>query len=490
MTHTRTDRPSLAHHASRGTMLTLGGQWSRTALQLVSTVVLARLLVPEDFGLVAMVTAIVGVAELVREFGLSGAIVREREIDEAGWATLYRFAFLLGAAMAALTAASAPLVAALYGEPRLVPLTLAIAPMVLLGGVAMPLQARLQRELRFGQIALADVFSMLVGVVGAVTAAALGAGVWSLVLLAGLPALYRAISMVIVVRPELRGARPLRELVPVLTTGGSIFGVQLLNYAARNLDNVVIGRWLGATALGFYSRAYALLMLPISQLNGPLARVGLPVLSRLQDEPEAFRRYVRTAMLVLGYAAIPTFALAAAVSGPLVEVLLGSAWAPVAPLFALLCIAGVAQAIGNVSGWLYVSLGHAHRQLIWFAATKPIVIASFPLGLWWGGLEGLALTYGVISCLLLVPGFAVATRGTFVRLSDAFGPLLRPVLLTPFVFAAAWAVVTFGGLPTVLALLGGVAAGAAVVAAALAIPSYRRDAARVIAVFRAARRPQ
>ena len=479
--------PSLAHRASRGAIVTLGGQWSRTALQLVSTVILARLLVPADFGLIAMVMAIVGVADLVREFGLSGAIVRLKSIDEGLWAALYRFSMLLGLVTMAATAAVAPLVAALYGEPRLVILTLALAPIVLLNSLAMPLQARLQRELRFGLIALSDMISMAVGVAGAVIAAANGAGVWSLVVLTGLSAVYRLIAMLVAVRPRLRGARPFREIVPVLSTGGSIFGVQLLNYAARNLDNVFIGRALGPAVLGVYSRAYALLMLPISQLNGPLARVGLPVLSRLQDDEPAYRRYLRTSMLVIGYAAIPTFAVAAAVAAPLVTVLLGPQWDAAAPIFALLAIAGVAQALGNVSGWLYVSLGRSHRQLLYFLVSKPIVIASFLLGLWINGVLGLALVYGIVSCLLLVPGFLLAIHGTFVTAADVFAPIARPLLLAPVLFAAAWAASTLTTVP-LLALALGCASALLVAAAALLFPAYRRDARRIGVVVMHARK--
>ena len=479
--------PSLSHQASRGALQTIGGQWSRTALQLISTVVLARLLVPADFGLVAMVTAIVGVADLVREFGLSGAIVRLKSIDERTWAALYRFSFVLGLVTMGAAAAAAPLVAALYGDERLVPLTLALAPIVLLNSVAMPLQARLQRELRFGVIALSDAISMAVGVAGAIIAALLGAGVWSLVLLTGLSAAYRLVAMVVAVRPSARGAAPLRDILPVLGTGGSIFGVQLLNYAARNLDNVFIGRTLGAGVLGVYSRAYALLMLPIAQLNGPLARVGLPVLSRLQDDEDAYRRYLRTSMLVVGYAAIPTFALAAAVSGPLVDVLLGAQWSAAAPIFALLAIAGVAQAIGNVSGWLYISLGRAHRQLAYFLVTKPLVIASFLVGLWWSGVLGLALVYGLVSCALLVPGFLLAIRGTFVRAGDVFAPVARPLLLAPPVFLAAW-LASSAPLPSFASLALGALAAMLVGGAALLVPAYRVDARRIAEVLMRARR--
>jgi len=481
-----TARP-LSHHASRGAIITIGGQWSRTALQLVSTVVLARLLLPADFGLVAMVTAIIGVADLVREFGLSGAIVRLREVDAGLWAAIHRFSLALGIIAMILTAAVAPLLAALYGEPRLILLTIALAPIVLLNSIAMPLQARLQRELRFSAIAASDVISMAVGVAASVVAAALGAGVWSLVLLNGVAALYRMIAMVVAVRPGIRGAVPFRTLVPVLTTGSSIFGVQLLNYVARNLDNVIIGRALGAGVLGIYSRAYALLMLPISQLNGPLARVGLPVLSRLQDDPPAYRRYLRVSMLVIGYAALPVFAVAAALSGPLVAVVLGERWHAAAPIFALLAIAGVAQAIGNISGWLYVSLGRAHRQLVYFVVTKPLVILSFFLGIWWNGVQGLALLYGLVSCALLIPGFLLAIRGTFVTAGDVFLPVLRPALLAPIAAAAAWGAASLLTIP-ILALALGCLAAASVGALAMLIPAYRRDARRMIGVVARARR--
>lgn len=481
--------PGLAHRASRGTLVTVGAQWSRTALQLVSTVVLARLLAPADFGLLAMVVAIVGLADLLREFGLSGAIVRLRDIDAGLWAAIHRFSLVLGVLAGGLAAASAPLIAALYDEPRLVGLTLALAPLVLVNSVAMPLQAALQRDLRFGTIGLVEVVAAAAGVLAAIVGALLGAGYWSLVLLPAVTAVVRLELLLVIRRPPLRNARPWRDLRPVVGTGGSIFGVELLNYAARNLDNVLIGRALGAAALGVYTRAYALLMLPISQLNGPLARVGLPVLSRLRDDEEAYRRYVRAAMLVVAYAAIPVFAIAAALAAPLVVVLLGDAWTAAAPIFALLAIAGVAQALGNVSGWLYVSLGRAHRQLAYFAATKPLVLLAFVVGLAWNGVEGLALLYGLVSCALLVPGFLLAIRGTFVRPADVFLPVLRPVLLAPFGFAAAAAVSAIVPNP-VAALAAGGLAGVAVFALALLIPAYRRDARRIVEVVGRARRPR
>lgn len=482
------DRP-LGHVASRGIAVTVGGMWGRTLIQLASTVVLARLLSPSDFGLLAMVTAIVGVADLVRDFGLTGAILQARSLSGQVWRSLLWLSLGLGIVLTVLIAALAPVIAAFYGDDRLIILTLAIAPTLLVNGLAMPLQAQAQRELRFTSLAGIDVFSMLVSVIAAIAAALLGWGVWALVILAGAGQLYRLIALWVMTRP--RFGRPLldREVLPLIQTGGSIFGVQLLNYAARNLDNVIIGQHSGPAALGFYTRASALFLLPLQQLNGPLNRVALPVLSKLQDDADTYRRYIRASALVIGYVAFAVYAVAAATAGPLIEVLLGPGWEPVAMLFALLSIAGVAQAVGNLQGWLYITLGRAHRQLVYFAITRPIVIAGFFLGVWWNGPAGLALVYGIISAVLLVPGIGFAIRGTFVRAADIVVPVLRPALLAPFMFGAAFFASRAVDTIAIIEVLVGGVAGLLPFALAMAIPAYRRDVGAILAFAQRVRRP-
>jgi PST family polysaccharide transporter len=280
-----------------------------------------------------------------------------------------------------------------------------------------------------------------------------------------------------------------RDMFPLLRTGGSIFGVQLLNYAARNVDNIVIGNYEGPAALGYYTRASALFLLPLQQLNGPLGRVALPVLSRLQDDSDRYRRYIRASSLVIAYFAFPIYAVAAATADPLIEILLGPSWAPTATLFALLSIAGVAQAIGNLQGWLYITLGRAHRQLVYFAVTRPIVIAGFFVGVWWNGSDGLALVYGLTSLALLVPGIWLAIRGTHVRASDIVAPIVRPALVAPLMFGAAFFASRAVDTGPVLQLLAGCGAGLVPLALAFLIPAYRRDAGALFAFATKMRRP-
>jgi O-antigen/teichoic acid export membrane protein len=405
MTARSTDR--LAHTSSRGVFVTMGGFGGKTLIQLASTVVLARLLSPADFGLVAMVTAIVGVADLLRDFGLTGAIIQARTLSDRMWMSVMWLSVALGIGLMLVIAASAPLIAWLYGEQRLILLTLAIAPILLINGLSMPMQARVQRDLRFGTLANIDVVSMLIGV-----------------------------------------------------------------------------------ALGQYSRAYALYLLPMQQLNGTLGRVALPVLSKLQDDHERFRRYTRGALMIIGYLTIPVYAVAAAVAQPLVAILLGPGWEEAATLFSILALAGIAQAIGSVLGWMYLTLGRAHKQLLFFVITRPILIAGYFVGIWWAGVEGLALVFGVLSLLLLVPELVYATSGTFMRVRDILAPIARPLILAPLSFAAAfWVERSTEGLPAILQLALGVAAGLVPIVACLAIPAYRRDLAQIVGFVKQVRKP-
>lgn len=480
----------LAHTSSRGVFVTMGGFGGKTLIQLASTVVLARLLSPADFGLVAMVTAIVGVADLVRDFGLTGAIIQARKLSDRMWMSVMWLSVVLGVGLMLLIAASAPLIAWLYDEQRLIPLTLAIAPILLVNGLSMPMQARVQRNLRFGTLANIDVVSMLVGVGLGIAAAAIGWGVWALVVMSGAGQLYRLVALWVASRPRFGRPHISREVLPLVTTGGSLFGVQLLNYATKNLDNVVIGQQLGPAALGQYSRAYALYLLPMQQLNGTLGRVALPVLSKLQDDHERFRRYTRGALMIIGYLTIPVYAVAAAVSSPLVAILLGPGWEEAATLFSILALAGIAQAIGSVLGWLYLTLGRAHKQLVFFVITRPILIAGYLVGIWWAGVEGLALVFGVLSLLLLIPELIYATSGTFMRVRDILAPIARPLVFAPLCFGAAFAVErATDGLPAIVQLALGTAAGVLPLLAALTIPAYRRDLAQILGFVKRVRKP-
>lgn len=469
---------NLAQRATRGIAVTMGGLWGRALLQTLSTIVLARLLTPADFGLIAMVGAVMGIAELVRDFGMTGAIIQAQNLSDRVWKSLMWLSALIGAVLAVVVALCAPLIALLYNEPRLVGVTLLMAPGVFLSGLVMPLQARATKDLRFGTLATLDVSTMFFGVIIGIITAWIGWGYWSLVAMAGAQFLVRLVVLWSIVRPQWGPPRIVRETWTLMGTGGSIFGAELLGYAEKNLDNVIIGAQLGPTALGQYSRAYALFLLPLQQMNGPLGRVALPVLSTLREDGERYRRYIRSAALVIGYLTLPTYAVAAGVAQPLVLLLLGPNWSVAATLFSLLAIAGFGQAIGRLRTWVYISLGHSHRQFVYDLVARPLIIGGYFFGLWWGGLNGLVITYGVMTLILLVPGFGFAIRGTFVKAADIALPLLRPALMALAAFVASYFVSRLVGSDiAILEVLVGCAAAGIVALPFFLIPGYRADAA-------------
>ncbi|WJL94736.1 lipopolysaccharide biosynthesis protein [Microbacterium sp. ET2] len=481
---------NLAHKASRGIMLTMGGLWGRALLQMLSTIVLARLLTPADFGLIAMVGAVMGIAELVRDFGMTGAIIQAQNLSERVWRSLLWLSAFFGLALAGIVALSAPFVAMLYNEPRLVEITLLMAPGVFLSGLVMPLQARATKDLKFGTLASLDVSTMLVGVIAGIVTAFLGWGFWALVAMAGAQFIVRLVVLWAIVRPKFGPPRIVKETWALVGTGGSIFGAELLGYAEKNIDNVIIGAQLGPTALGQYSRAYALFLLPLQQMNGPLGRVALPVLSTLREQGERYRRYIRSAALVIGYLTLPTYAIAAAVAQPLVLLLLGPNWSTAATIFALLGIAGFGQAIGRLRTWIYISLGHSHRQFVYDLVARPLIIAGYLFGIWWGGLYGLVITYGIMTLILLVPGFAFAIRGTFVQGRDIWGPILRPAFMAIIAFGAAFGITRL--LPNEIAILEillGIAAAIVCVGPLFLFRAYRGDVAQLMEFVKRMRKP-
>lgn len=401
----------------RGGMVTLSAQAFRFAIQLASTVALARLLHPGDFGLIGMVTAITGFVELFMDLGLSAATVQRSQVTHGQVSTLFWINLAVGASLTALTAASAPAVAAFYGEPRLVPLTLALSAGFVIGGLGVQQQALLRRRMRFTSIAAVDIASNLVAAVIAVATAAVGFGAWSLVA--------QRLSMTAVSSCGLWIAsrwRPgflfeLGKTRSMLAVGGHLTGFNTINYFIRNADNVLIGRWWGPEQLGLYGRAYQLLLLPVQQINGPIGNVVLPALSRLQNDPARFRSFYLQVVALLTAITMPLIVLMTVLSNEIVEVVLGPQWQGAALIFRLLAGAIAVQPLCSTTGWLYVATGRTDRMFRWSLGASVLILVAFLLGIPYGAV-GVASGYSAAMLMQTVPCLWFAIQGTGITLRD------------------------------------------------------------------------
>ena len=472
----------LSQRAARGTATTLAAQLVRFALQFGSVLVLARLLVPADFGLVAMVTAVIGIAEIFRDFGLSAAAIQAPELSRAQRANLFWANTGLGVACALVAVALTPVIVALYDEPRLGSVVPALAGVFVLSGLNSQYRASLTRDMRFGVLAVSDVVAQAVGAAVAIGLAWAGAGLWALVAQQLVVAL--ASLVVNVANARWLPGRPVRG-APIrgfMRYGSGFLGAQALMYATSNVDAVVVGAAWGKVEIGFYSRAYQLLMVPLNQINAPLTRVALPVLSRIQQDTQRLAHYVGRAQLVVCYVTTLLLAVAAALAEPHVRVLFGAGWDGVAPIFAVLAIGGIFRAAASVAYWTYLAralTGAMFRLQLW---ARPLMVAIIVAGTPWGGI-GVATGVAVAYAGYWVVSLLDIGRRTQIPVAPFFGKAIFAMLVVAApVAAAAWGASLALQGPLARVLLGLAAAAGALGVLWLAIPTVRRDLG-VLATF-------
>lgn len=475
--------PSLGRLAASGALVTMGSQVLKIAVQFGGIILLARLLTPRDYGLVAMVVAIVGVGEVLRDFGLSSAAIQAKHLSRGQRDNLFWINSGIGFVLAAIVFLSADAIAVFYHEPLLRPVAQAISATLLLNGLTTQFRAHLNREMRFGQLAFADVSGQLLGLGAAVGAALLGWGYWALVVQALVQASTLLTLMVLATRwlPGL----PKRdvEMGGLLRFGGNLVASQLLIYFSTNLGQILIGNRLGPVPLGHYNRAFALLMMPLTQLNAPATTVALPVLSRLQGDPARYSAFLLRGQATLMHFIIAIFVFACVQAGPLIHLVLGDRWAMTVPIFQILVVGGMFQAAGYAAYWVFLSKGLTGPQLRYSIVSRTLVIAFIAIGSQWGVL-GVATGYacGLAVSWPLVLWWLHRTSDAPVRGMLFSG--LRAITGYGLCGLASYAAsLRFAGAPLSLPLqllIGIAALGVAFALLCLLWPAFRRDVAGIL----------
>jgi PST family polysaccharide transporter len=424
----------LATRSVRGGASSLGGQGVRTLVQMVGTVILARLLTPEDYGLVGMVTVVIGFAQMFKDAGLSMATVQQDEISYEQISTLFWVNLAVSACLAGVVFVGAPLVALFYGSPQLTAVTAALSVSFLISGVTIQHEALLIRHMRFKSIAVSQVAAQVVNVGVAITAALLGAGYWALVY-GTLAAAAVSSGLYFYFCPWLpgrmhRGAGTRR----MLKFGGDMMTFNFMTYFAVNSDYIFIGRFIGAAPLGLYTRAYNLFSMPVSQIQAPMVSVALPALSALRDDSERYVRYYRRSLEALGLLTVPIAAYCMLEADFIIRVLLGDQWMAVVPVFRLLAIGGLVQGVSSTRGLLLLSCGMPREYVRLGTVNAVVRIAGVLVGLAWG-IAGVAAGTSFAILVSLVPSLHYFTRGTPVVPGDFYRALARPMLFGGIAFA-------------------------------------------------------
>jgi PST family polysaccharide transporter len=395
--------------AVRGAATTISAAGLSLTAQVVSTVMLARLLTPADFGVVTMVTTF---SLLLSSFGLNGfteAVIQFEEMDQYTASNLFWLNSGAGLVIAiAFVAAGLPL-ASFYRNPLVANVTTGLSVGIFVAALSVVHLALLKRAMLFAGTSTNDVVGRAVNTAVAILLAVRGWGYWALV--AGIVAQQLSVTI---------GAWWLCRWIPSFPrrtgkTGATVrFAAKVyvqssFRYATRNLDNLLIGWKFNAVALGFYKKAFDLFALSANQLTAPLDNVALAALSRLNQDPARFRRYFGNALGIIAFVGMAVSAALTLVGKDVVRLLLGPQWAESGRIFQLFGPGIGVMLLASTVGWIHLSIGKPGRWLRWTAVELAVTASLFLLALPWGP-KGVAAAWSVSYCILLIPAFWYAGR--------------------------------------------------------------------------------
>lgn len=417
----------LKRRSLRSGAVTLSSQGLMFVIQLGSTMVLARILTPEDYGVVAMVLAITGLASVLLNMGLSTATIQKSEITYHQVSLLFWINAGVGALLMLVVAGISPVIAWFYQMEELVWVAIALSTTFFLNGLAVQHQALLNRQMRFLALAMIQVLAMVAGVSVAIVAAFYGLGYWALVF-NSLAVSFFTLFATWCVTAWLPGI-PQRgtDVRQMIRFGVDIMGFNLVNYFSRNLDNILIGRYHGGGALGIYSKAYQLLMMPITNLRDPLNKVAVPALSRLQYDPVGYRNYYKRFLNLLAIIAMPLIVFLFVCSEQIILIVLGSQWHEANEIFKILALVALVQVVTSTRGTVLITTGNSRRFFYLGTASAIIFSISFVVGVPWGP-KGVAMAYMIATYLVFIPFMVMSFKGTPVCTFDFFKSIFVPLI--------------------------------------------------------------
>jgi len=428
------------------------------------SIVLARILFPADFGLVGMVSVFTGFAAIFIDFGVGSAIVQRTDIDDRQLRAAFGATVVVGAVTTLLVAAAAPLIAAVYHRDELVALTRVSAAGFLLSSIGVVPRAMLMRGMQIKRLMLLDLAVFVASSACSVVLAVAGAGVWTVVVSALVTAVGQTLLPILFGPWRVGFDADMGHIRPLMTMSLNLLGFNIINYWSRNIDNLLIGRMLGETSLGLYARAYALMLLPITQITTVLASSMLPMLSRVHDDRARSKNLFLRALGMIALVGFPMMLGLASVADPFVRALYGPKWLGLIPLLRVLAVVGALQMLTNPTGWLFVSQGRTDLILRWGLGACSAIIVALLIGASFGSALSVAVAYLVINVILFAPCLWLAGTTVAASLGDIFkviaAPALCAIVMAAVVAGMDWVLPAV--VPELLRLASEVAVGAAV----------------------------
>ena len=408
--------------AVRGAGATILSSGVGLAVQMVSTVVLARILAPADFGVVAMVTTF---SLLLMNFGLNGfteAVVQRQEMDHWLASNLFWINVGAGVFLTLVFAASGALMAKFYHDPLVTRVAAGVSLTILLTSTSVVHLALLKRAMRFSAVSMNDIVAGAASVGVSIAGGLAGWGYWALVAGAVTRPLSQTIGAWTICRWMPARPRGVEGTGAMVRFALNIYGRFSVNYFARNTDNLLVGWRFGPDALGFYKKAYDLFLLSACQLVSPLTSVASSALSRLDRHSAQYRRYLLSALAVTTFVGMGLGADLTLVGKDVIRLVLGPGWDTAGRIFTYFGPGVGIMLLYSTHGWIHLSIGTADRWFRWVIVEFSVTLGLFLLGLHFGP-EGIAMAWTASFWILTIPAFWYAGK----PINFGFGPVLGAV---------------------------------------------------------------
>jgi PST family polysaccharide transporter len=427
----------LGRLALRGGIVLVAMQYGNGALQILAAIVLARLLAPEDFGLVAILTVLTSFAPLLIDFGLGDATAQRSKVTRSQVSSLFWLSAGIGLASGMVVAACSPLIAWLYRDSRLEFIALYFSITFVLFGASSQHLALLRRTMRFGTIAQIQISSTLVGTAIAIVMAFCGYGYWALVLRPIASSLGVAVGAWFACRWRPGFPAFDDEVKSMVRFGLHVVGFSVTYTVAKAVDRIGLGLFYRPDQVGYYQNAVTLYENSIFTALAQLHTVGSAALSKLQSNPVALRQKYEAALSALAFFVMPTAAILSVTGEDVTVLLLGEKWRLTGSLLSIIALRGIFQTVEGSQGWLHLSIGRADRWQNWGIVSLGVQVVALLGGLSFGP-TGVAIAGVIASVLIAIPSISYAGRPIGIGAAlviRAVGPQLIGAVSTA---AAGW----------------------------------------------------
>lgn len=423
------------------------GQVGTQILSFAFGIVLARLLLPSEYGLLAMVVVFTGFAAIFKDLGFGAAIVQRKSINDIDLSTSFWLNAAIGCFLFVLFYLCAPLIAIFYDNILLTSLVRVVSINFIITSFAATHQSLLIKKVDFKTRTKVIIYAVIISSILGIVLAYKGFGVWALVYSLLSKSSIELIGYFVLVKWRPNFVFSKTSFYNLFSFGSKVTLNSFLGYLNRNSDNLVIGKFLGESSLGIYSRVYGIMMLPLRNISNSFKTALFPIFAKIQDDIEEIKRLYFKSTKMVAFIVFPLMFGLSAVAEHFTLFLYGKNWIDMVPILEVLCVFSGFQSIMTFNGTIFYSLNKPEYETKIFVITTPIILLSFGLGIYFGGLLGLVWFYGITSLLLMVYKLSFVKRLLNMSYSNFFKNLVKPIffsiLMYLFVLATHWLIDDF-----------------------------------------------